>query len=145
MQGTGLAVRSQKSFADVMAEQLAEQQNMFVDGNGALDRQATLSFSYTTVRDSELREETTTSGTDLFDEKDYVMSNGIQAVMKRHRAYQQMYGSKPVSSIASSHYSSAASANVLPNDHNQVVTTSRATGSVSVQASIQQSAVRSVI
>lgn len=145
MQGTGLAVRSQKSFADVMAEQLAEQQNMFVDGNDALDRQATLSFSYTTVRDSELREETTTSGTDLFDEKDYVMSNGIQAVMKRHRAYQQMYGSKPVSSIASSHYSSAASASVLPNDHNQVVTTSRATGSVSVQASIQQSAVRSVI
>lgn len=104
MQGTGLAIRSQKSFADVMAEQLAEQQNMFVDGNAVLEQQAALLSTSAIGRGSELREEATTSGTDLFDEKAYVMSNGIQAVMKRHRAYKQLYGSNPVSSIASSRY-----------------------------------------
>ena len=94
MQGTGLAVRSQKSFADVMAEQLAEQQSVFVDESAVLDQQAALSVTSATVRYFELREEATETGTALFEEIDYVMSNGLQAVMKRHRAYKQLYGVK---------------------------------------------------
>lgn len=144
MQGTGLAVRSQKSFADVMAEQLAEQQ-MLLDGSTVLEQQAALLSISTISKGSELREESTASGTDLFDENDYVMSDGIQAVMKRHRAYQQLYGCKPVSSIASSRYSSDSSAITSPNDYNQIVATPRATASVSIQASRQQSVVRTVI
>lgn len=144
MQGTGLAVRSQKSFADVMAEQLAEQQ-MFVDGSTVLEQQATLLSISSIARGSELREEATASGTDLFDENDYVMSDGIQAVMKRHRAYKQQYGCKPVSSIASSRYCPDYSVKTLSNDYNQVVTTPRATGSVSIQALREQSVVRTVI
>lgn len=103
MQGTGLAMRSQKSFADVMAEQLAEQQNMFVDGSAVFQQQAVLLSTSAISRGSEQREEATTSG-NLFEEKAYVMSNGIQAVMKRHKAYKQLYGSNPVSSFTSSRY-----------------------------------------
>ena len=144
MQGTGLAVRSQKSFADVMAEQLAEQQ-MFVDGSTVLEQQAALLSISSIARGSELREEATTSGTDLFDENDYVMSDGIQAVMKRHRAYKQQYGCKPFSSFVSSRHSSDYSAKTFPKDYNQVVTTPRATGSVSIQALREQTVVRTVI
>lgn len=128
MQGTGLAVRSQKSFADVMAEQLAEQQNMFVDGSTVLEQQAALLSTSAIARGSELREESATLGADLFEENDYVMSDGIQAVMKRHRAYQQLYGCKPFSSIASSNYSSYSSAKTLPTDYNPVAITPRAAG-----------------
>jgi hypothetical protein len=145
MQGIGLTGRSHKSFADVMAEQLAEQQSVFVDESAVLDQQAALSVTSATVRYFELREEATETGTDLFEEKDYVMSNGLQAVMKRHRAYKQMYGVKPVSSSAPTNYSSDASASILPKDFNTVETSPRVAGSASVQASVQQSMARTVI
>ncbi|WP_027361600.1 hypothetical protein [Halodesulfovibrio aestuarii] len=90
MQVAGSIEHSQKSFAEIMAEQLEEQQNMFVDGGGAVDTQATISSLSVSNRHVGVKDSTATVGYDLLAADDIIMSNGIKAMMKRQRAYRHM-------------------------------------------------------
>lgn len=118
MQVAGLVERSQKSFAEVMAEQLEEQTNTLINGDVVSKQQGTISVISASGGHTGIKEKDALPVSDLFAEKDFILCNGIKAVMKRHRAYSQMSDSKFADKAVANHQTVSAD---ITSDHSVII------------------------